>query len=309
MRKICLIGGSGFIGSSLINPLLASGREVHVVDIKQLKQKHPEVQFYKLNVQDAKELTALLSGMDELIYLAHEGTPALHNIDPEHEVKANVFFTVQLFRQLQKTALRKIIYFSSGGAIYGHTNELRLKETDITKPVSSYGIAKLSVEKYLQMFYSSLGLPIICVRPSNAYGPGQLPFQGQGFIATAIKLAQQKEPVTIFGKEGTIRDYLYIDDLVSATIGLLEKGKNGEIYNIGTGIGHSNMEVIRIIEQVSHKHHIKIALNEKPRRPFDVNYNVLDSTKLKETIRWEPKINLRTGIEETWDWLFNKFND
>ncbi|OQX75402.1 MAG: hypothetical protein B6D64_11690 [Bacteroidetes bacterium 4484_276] len=307
MTKICLVGGAGFIGSSLIRPLINTDREVHVVDVNPLPEAIDEAHYHLLNIQDDRELVALLAGMDEIIYLAHDGFPAMHHVDPEHEVKSNVFYTVQLFRQLHNTSLKRIIYFSSGGAVYGHTNKTKLKETDETAPVSSYGIAKLAVEKYLRIFYETNGLPVITVRPSNAYGPGQVPFRGQGFVATAIKLIQQNKPVTVFGKEGTIRDYLYIDDLVTAVMGLLDKGKAGETYNIGTGTGHSNLEVIRMIELVAKKQYIKVALNREPKRPFDVNYNVLESTKLKNTAGWAAKIPLEEGIEKTWHWLAGRF--
>ncbi|RLD74133.1 MAG: epimerase [Bacteroidetes bacterium] len=305
--KCCIIGGSGFIGSRLIKLLVEKGREIHVVDINPMPEVVNGVHYHPINVQDDKELLVLLSGMDEMVYLAHDGFPALHNVDPEHEVKVNIFYTVQLFRQLHKTSLKKIIYFSSGGAVYGHTDKAKLKETDETAPVSSYGIAKLAMEKYLQIFYETNGLPIITVRPSNAYGPGQIPFRGQGFVATAIKRVQQNKPITIFGKEGTIRDYLYIDDLVAATVGLLDKGKTGETYNIGTESGHSNLEVIRMMEQVAEKQHIKVVLNREPRRPFDVNFNVLDSTKLTQTTGWKPATSLEEGIEKTWEWLEGRF--
>lgn len=304
-----MIGGSGFIGNSLIKPLLDSGREVHIVDIKQPLVPNNNIQFHQLNIQDAGELIKLLSEMDEMIYLAHEGFPALHSADPEFEIKANIFYTIQLLRQLNKTNLQKIIYFSSGGAVYGNTDKLKLKETDETTPVSSYGIAKLSVEKYIRIFYKSSGLPIISVRPSNAYGPGQAPFKGQGFIATAIKLAQQQNPITIYGKEGTIRDYLYIDDLVNAIIRLLEYGKIGETYNIGTGIGYSNLSVIKLITEIAQKNNIRLQIKKETERPFDVNYNVLDSNKLKTETGWEPETDLKSGIEKTWKWLADKYNN
>ncbi len=307
MVKICLVGGAGFIGSALMKQLAETGREVHVVDINPIPEAVNGVHYHPLNVQDDQELVSLLAGMDEMVYLAHDGFPAIHNVDPEHEVKANVFYTVQLFRQLHKTSLKKIIYFSSGGAVYGHTDKTKLKETDETTPVSSYGIAKLAVEKYLRIFYETNGLPVITVRPSNAYGPGQIPFRGQGFVATAVKLIQLNRPVAVFGKKGTIRDYLYIDDLTSAVIGLLDKGNSGETYNIGTGTGHSNLDVIRMMERIAKKRHIKIELKREPKRPFDVNYNVLDSTKLTQTTGWKPATSLEEGMEKTWKWLEGRF--
>jgi len=141
------------------------------------------------------------------------------------------------------------------------------------------------------------------------YGPGQLPFKGQGFIATAIKLVQQRKSVAVYGKEGTIRDYLFIKDIATAVVGLLNEGKRGETYNIGTGIGYSNMDVLNMIGRVALKNDIEIQIKTEPERPFDVNYNVLDSKKLMKTTHWRPGMDLSTGIELTWNWLSERYNE
>ena len=153
------------------------------------------------------------------------------------------------------------------------------------------------------MFHLTHKLPVIIVRPGNAYGVGQLPYLGQGFVSTAIASLVDNRTISIFGKEGTIRDYVYVEDVAEGIIAALEHGEAGQCYNIGTGKGTSNLEIIEAIKQ-------KLGLpGNSPRviikssRSFDVQGNVLNCGKLAKVSGWKPLVGLEEGLEKTIAWI------
>ena len=173
---------------------------------------------------------------------------------------------------------------SSGGTVYGEANELPVPETHPTKPISPYGVTKLTLENYAYLYAATHGLKFVCVRPTNAYGVGQRPFGGQGFIATALASTMHGQAIKIFGQNGTVRDYIYVSDLASGIVSALEKGCLSETYNLGSGVGLSNMDVINAIFPLMKAIGCDICVENLPERTFDVEANVLDSTKLQELI-------------------------
>ena len=187
--------------------------------------------------------------------------------------------------------------------MYGKANEIPIKEDHPTKPISPYGITKLACEKYAYMFYKLKDLPIVCVRPGNAYGVRQRPFTGQGFIATAIASIINQQEVIIFGETGTIRDYIYVTDIANGIIAALEHGKPGVCYNIGSGVGRSNKDILDIIYPYAESAGLEPRVKILPLRQFDVPNNVLDSSKIKNKTGWENIVSFHNGIEKTWKWL------
>jgi UDP-glucose 4-epimerase len=204
--------------------------------------------------------------------------------------------------------IKRIVTVSSGGVIYGKAIEIPISEDHPTNPVSPYGISKLAIEKYAMMFYELKSLPVICVRPSNAYGNGQKPFIGQGFIATAIASVINQKEIVFFGDPGTIRDYIHVTDVADGIIAALENGKIGMCYNIGTGIGKDNKEILDIIQSFAKPANLDINIRKLPLRQYDVPVNILNSDKLKKDTDWEPNIPLIDGIETTWNWFYHKLD-
>ena len=199
----------------------------------------------------------------------------------------------------------KLILVSSGGTVYGEVDELPIKETHATKPVSPYGVTKLTLENYAYLYAATHGLKFVCVRPANAYGAGQKPFVGQGFIATAMASTMKSMPIKIFGEHGTIRDYIYVSDLASGIVSALEKGHLSETYNLGSGVGLSNFEVIELFKPLMQEMSSEVKVDNLPERAFDVKANVLDSTKLQEHTGWKPIVKFSEGLSRTRDWLRN----
>jgi UDP-glucose 4-epimerase len=163
----------------------------------------------------------------------------------------------------------------------------------------------LALEKYALMFHQLENLPVIIVRPSNPYGPKQSGTIGQGFIGAAIAAILKKQPVVMYGENGTIRDYIYIDDLVSGLVAALDCGNPGEIYNIGTGIGFNNREIIDIIKnELANPAGYLLSKNIQPSRSFDVAINVLSSARLTYVSGWRPNIDFKAGLKKTWTAAF-----
>lgn len=159
------------------------------------------------------------------------------------------------------------------------------------------------MEKYAFMFHKECALPVVCVRPGNAFGEGQKPFTGQGFIATALGCILTGRPVEVFGSKGTIRDYIHVSDVANGIFYALERGTPGWAYNIGSGVGRSNLDVLDIIGGLAPLCNRQWEVRTHPRQNFDVTTNVLDSTKLMSETGWQVMVPFEEGLIRTWNWL------
>ncbi len=307
MNRCIVIGGNGFIGKYIVQELLEMERNVTVLDIQKSTQQNAGVQYINTSNLSDKELQEIVDSHDEIIDLAYSTNPKTSYEDPLKDIVENLQNTVRIFElAVNNRSLKKFLYVSSGGAVYGNTKSKIINERHSTNPISPYGITKLSIEKYGQMFFQNKKLPFIVVRPSNAYGPGQLPNRGQGFIAQSVYNILHNIPVEIFGKKGTVRDYIFINDLAKGLVSVLDKGRVGEVYNIGTGIGYSNIKVIESLNLLARNINLKPAVNINSKRNFDVNRNILDCSKVKKHCNWCARINLENGLADTWNHFYNK---
>ncbi|MDR3133387.1 MAG: NAD-dependent epimerase/dehydratase family protein [Prevotellaceae bacterium] len=307
MRTV-LLGGSGFIGYHIAKNLYQQD-EVVVVDIgpRPAHFAFPGLQYVQGNCADRSFLRHTIQPDDNILFLAYNSVPKTSFDDPIQDITENLPIAVNLLAVLKDVPVRRMIYFSSGGTVYGHTKEhAPIGERHATNPISPYGITKLAIEKYCKMYSALFHIPIVILRPSNPFGEYQIPFRGQGFIATAMAKILKDEEITIFGNHGTVRDYIYINDLVSATIHLLKTDmeKNVSVFNIGSGTGLTNVDVIRRIAAVARKKFSALKILFLPERDFDVPYNVLDATKLKNT-GWEMHTSFDEGVAQTWRWICN----
>jgi len=159
------------------------------------------------------------------------------------------------------------------------------------------------LENYAYLYAVTHGLKFVCLRPSNAFGIGQRPFAGQGFIPTAIASAMRGEPIRIFGQGKIVRDYIYVSDLAAGIVCALESGRLSEIYNLGSGVGRSNADVIDAISLLMKERGSKVSVQYLSERAFDVKANVLDSTKLQAHTSWQPEVEFVDGLRRTLEWL------
>lgn len=299
----CVIGGSGFIGQHVVKILMKQGRTLTVIGRNRLPTRTlpAKVRYIAGNYNDKYFLRGALEGADEIIDFAYASVPKTSFEDPVNDILNNIPPSVTLFEVASSLPIKKMVIISSGGTIYGKALNLPISEEHPTNPISPYGITKLAVEKYASMYHEIKGLPVVCVRPANAFGEGQKPFIDQGFIATAIASVLKKREINIFGEQGTIRDFIYITDVAKGITAALNQGKPGESYNIGTGIGTSNRDILNMIETIAKSENIPLRIKILPPRQYDVPVNILDSSKLQKETGWFPSVTLSEGLKLTWE--------
>ena len=300
--RSCVIGGGGFIGRYLSEALAASGRDVLVLGRKSdVLFRDKKIHYQAVDAADMSVLRPLLATCDEVIDLAYATVPKTSYSDPMFDLQSNLPRVVALMEELQHHShLRRFMAVSSGGTVYGHANRLPISEYAETEPVSPYGITKLTIERYALMYHRLHGLPLVVVRPANAYGHGQLPFMGQGFIATAMGNVLAGKNITVFGQSGTVRDYVHAKDVASGMVAALENGTNGAVYNIGSGVGRSNLDIVDLIRPLAQKANLPVNLSHEAERKFDVAANVLNFGRLLSCSGWLPKISIEEGLQEMW---------
>jgi UDP-glucose 4-epimerase len=306
----CIIGGGGFIGRAIVQELLLRGDRQVIVVGREPAAPHlaPEVRYVQNPSGASGELLdTILSEVDEVIDLAYATVPQTSFQNPVNDILVNLPEAVRLFEHAARWSLRKFVWVSSGGTVYGHAHQVPLTEEHPTNPVSPYGITKLAIEKYAHLYHCTAQLPIVCVRPSNAYGEGQRVYTGQGFVGTAIASLLDHRTLDLFGDEGTIRDYLHVQDIARGIIAALLDGQVGQVYNLGSGVGHSNRQVLEMLEPLARTIGLPLQLRVLPERPFDVKTNILDSTKLSTHTGWEASISFEQGLRQTWDWYTKNY--
>jgi UDP-glucose 4-epimerase len=300
----CVIGGAGFIGAHLVQELLKTGRDVLVVGRRErgLVSLPDSVAYLQGDIRNREFIANALRDVDEIVDLAYSSVPKTSYESPLLDITDNLPGSVGLFEVASKLSLKKMLFVSSGGTVYGEPQSMPITEDHPTNPISPYGITKLALEKYAQMYHKTRALPVVCVRPSNPYGEGQVPFVGQGFVATAIASMLAGKEIKIFGPQGTIRDYIYVGDLAKALVAALDSGVPGECYNIGSSVGMSNLEVIEQIAVAAKAQNINPWVTHVPARSFDVTANVLSTKKLFAMSGWQSETGFDAGIARTWNW-------
>lgn len=299
--RYCVIGGAGFIGAHVTRILAASGRDVTVLG----RRPRPTtalpdgVSYLAGDYGTISVLRAALADVDAVVDLAYSTVPKTSFEDPVFDIVSNLPASVQLLREAVSAGVRKVVVVSSGGTIYGIAESLPIREDHPTNPISPYGITKLTIEKYAGMYGIASGLPVVVVRPGNAYGEGQHAI-GQGFVAAAMRAIIRREPIGVFGSGETIRDYVHVSDVASGILAALDVGAPGEAYNVGTGVGRRILDVLSEIKPHARAAGFDVRTATLPERSFDVPANVLDSGKLAEISGWKPMIDFTHGVEQMW---------
>jgi len=300
--RILVLGGTGFIGSHIVDALLNEGHTVKVIDrtLKHINtQSLHRIEYIQSNFSDSLVLLEALIGIDTVIHLVSSTVPGTSNLDPVADIQSNLVNSVNLFKAMQQAGVKRIIYFSSGGTVYGNPSQLPILESHPTHPISSYGIIKLAIENYLFMHQQLYGLTPVILRLSNPYGPRQGHLGSQGVIGTFLKLIMQGQPIKIWGDGSIIRDYIYISDAVSACMSAL-KLEQGGVFNIGSGQGDSLLDIIKEIEHCTRK---EADVVFEPSRGFDVKSVILDTSLARAQLDWKPEYSLQKGIELHCKWL------
>ena len=301
---VVVLGGLGFIGSHICRELVARSFAVRIFDklygshalVEDIK---PYIEIVEGDISRPSDVLRATRDASTIIHLIHTTVPGSSMDDPSYDITSNVVASVKWLSHLAETRIRRILYFSSGGTVYGMPYSNPIDENHPTNPISSYGITKLAIEKYLAMYASLYGVEHCILRPSNVYGPGQQLDIGQGVIGVMARRALRGEPIEIWGTGETVRDYLYVDDMVAATMALLGYDGPHRIFNVSSGKCYSVLDIIMIL---SNKLGFLTKIY-KPDRGFDVPINVLDSSRICSETGWCARISLEEGITRTIEWL------
>lgn len=305
--RVLIIGGAGFLGSHLVSACVTENMLVRVADIAlgTFIKDTPNVERMVGDYSNKEFLDSILNQVDVVIHMAHDSLALQSKRLFDAEYEANIAPTKKLMEACCENSVRKFIFVSSGGTVYGNTLKDKLiSENSDTRPISLYGASKLISETIGFFYQAQKNLPLVVARPANAYGPGQQPFRGQGFISTALASALKGQCLNVYGDGGVIRDYIHARDIASALVALINYGKVGETYNIGSGVGTSLRD---LIDQYIHPELVDIGIdleiNYQRARGEDLPYNALCIHKIKKHAKFVPQIDLRNGIRETLSWL------
>lgn len=306
--KIVIFGGAGFIGSTIADRLLLDGHELRIFERPRITAYRKftsteRVEWMVGDLLNAHDVNDALSGMDVVLHLVSTTLPKNSNDDPIYDVQSNVIATLQMLNAMVAHKVSKIIFISSGGTVYGVPKYLPIDEKHPTNPLVSYGITKLTIEKYLQMYQHLHGINSIVLRVANPYGERQRVETAQGAIGVFLYRALNDLPIEIWGDGSVTRDYLHVSDVAEAFVKALQYQGSEHCFNISSGTGTSLNELIGILENVIGK---PTDVRFLPSRPFDVPVSVLANNLALNELKWAPTIPMQDGIARTVEWI--KFN-
>jgi UDP-glucose 4-epimerase len=309
--RITVFGADGFLGRHLVLRL-AKMEDVSITAfshfstlLREDPSDHPFTQFKNIDIVpgdflNRDEVAKAVEGADYVFHLVSSTTPAASINDPFIDLDTNVRGSVELLSLCAQHNVKRVIYFSSGGTVYGNIDSDNIEETAHLSPVSPYGIGKVTIEHYLEYFLQTHGLDYLTYRIANPYGPGQKIKGKQGVIPIFMHRFLENQPIMIFGDGEMVRDYIYIDDLVDMISASFDKDAQYRTYNLGSGQGTS---VNTLVDVLARKSQItpKIEHNDTP--PTFVNRVVLNIDRFVNEFHITPKVSFEEGIERTWDYV------
>lgn len=295
-----VLGGGGFIGTNLCRRLLASGHRVRAFG----RHCHfPDdlrgVEWYQGDFSDSDSVAAALETFDIVFHLVHSAMPQAANLAMATDVQHNVIPSIALLELCTKLGVKRVIFSSSGGTVYGRPRQIPTPELAPAEPICAYGISKLAIEKYLVLFEHLHSLDYRVLRISNPFGPFQIAWKGQGFIAAAVSRALSGQPIEIWGDGSVVRDFIFIDDVIGAFEAAMGDAGDTRIFNIGTGEGRRLDGVLATIEKL-----LDVTLNIKrmPGRSLDTPASVVAIDRARKILNWFPKTPFETGLAQTIEW-------
>ncbi|WP_299739982.1 NAD-dependent epimerase/dehydratase family protein [uncultured Roseobacter sp.] len=299
--RVLLIGGTGFVGSHVTDRFRAADHDVVVLarSPNRFSPPHDDVTYHSGDMADAGTCDQALSGVSCVIHMAGSTVPGTSDQDPEADIRNNLLSLFPLLKRMRHHHVRKMVYLSSGGAIYQDKGGGPSSEVDPLGPLTSYGVVKLAVENYLQIEARRHGLNTVILRPSNLYGPRQGRVGVQGLIGTLLWRVAHDQPIEIWGDGEIRRDYLHVRDIADLCLRTVEARETG-IFNAGSGLSHSVSDIIAKVRRISGRNFDVI---RKPARAADIKTNVLCCAAAREVFRWTPAIDLDEGIADTWNWV------
>lgn len=292
----CLIlGGNGFIGSHIAEQLLKQGHQVTIYErpdslLENVEHIKKQLSFIYGDFKEEFRFPEILQNIDWVFHLICTTLPA--NENAIIDIEENVIPTLRLLEACRYANIRKILFISSGGTVYG-ASSLPVDELHKTDPICAYGIQKLMIEKYLHLFNHLYSLDYTVLRVSNPYGERQNPFKPQGAIGVFLAQALLRRTIKIWGDGNVVRDFLHVSDVAIAAVKATEYKGQEKLFNIGSGVGCTINDVLACMETALDRKIDRVYLQG---RKQDVAYNVLDSSRAKSVLGWEPVVDMLAGI-------------
>lgn len=299
-----ILGGGGFLGYHLCRALAAAGHRVRIFDRPNLERfslpdNADRVEWTEGDFVNQEDLETAVAGCDIIYHLVSTTLPKSSNDNPIYDIETNVIGSLRLLDLLKKKN-KKIIFISSGGTVYGIPEEVPIKESHPTQPLCSYGIAKVTIEKYLYLYHRLHKLDYCIFRLANPFGERQKVTAAQGVITVFLHKALHDQPIEIWGDGTVVRDYLYVEDAIAPLVKAITYRGDCRIFNVGSGEGKSLNEVLAAIGTLLGK---RVRCTYTPSRTFDVPSNVLDISLASGLLNWAPKISFQDGLDRTLQWL------
>jgi UDP-glucose 4-epimerase len=304
LLRSLVVGGNGFIGTHVVDSLIERGYFVRIFDrsTNTFRVVPTVAEYIQGDLGSRSLVREAVEGMDVVFHLVSTTLPQTSNEDPIYDVHSNLVGTLQLLEACVEAGVRKMVFASSGGTVYGLPRTIPIAEEHPTAPLTSYGIVKLASEKYFGLFYHLHGLDYVALRISNPYGPYQDPDKRQGAVAVFLNHLYAGRPIIVWGDGRVVRDYLYVADLAEAIVLAAETDTRRKVLNVGSGTGTSLNELVALMAEVTGEHP---EVEYQPRRAFDVPANVLDVRLVEEELGWSARTELAEGVDRTWGWIRN----
>jgi UDP-glucose 4-epimerase len=302
--KILVTGGAGFIGSHVVDRYVAAGHEVVVLDdlsSGRPENLNPAARFYRLDIRDPG-VAAVFEAERPAVLNHHAAQAAVRRSveDPLFDAGVNIIGSLNLLACCRAVGVRRIIYASSGGAAYGDTPVVPTPEDHPARPMSPYGVSKVTVEQYLACWEALHGLAAVSLRYANVYGPRQNPHGEAGVVAIFSDRLLRSQPVTINGDGLQTRDYIYVDDVAEANLRALEQPHPSGVFNVGTGIETSVVELFDRLRAVAS---VPARAEHGLARPGEQRRSVLDGSLAKRRLGWAPRVMLSEGLARTLEYF------
>lgn len=301
--NILVTGGAGFIASNVADAYIAAGHKVVIIDnlfMGNMKNVNKKAKFYKVDIRDKKVSSILKKEKIDIInhHAAQISVPDSVK-DPVTDAQINILGTLNIFEAARKSAVKKIIFVSSGGTVYGSNVKLPAVEENPLTAESPYGIAKVTGEHYARFYTAQYGIKHTILRYSNVYGPRQIPHGEAGVVAIFIEKIMAGIAPVIYGGGTCLRDYVYVGDVARASVLAVDKGDN-EAFNIGTGVKTDVNQLYAAIQKATG---FTREAGKAPFRAGDLQANYLDTAKAAKILGWKPEVNLEEGIQRTYDYF------
>jgi UDP-glucose 4-epimerase len=305
MSSCLVLGGAGFIGSHLAEALAEEGHRVKLFDRPHLDRlpllaRQHGFEVFTGDFLNPQALAPALRGSEVVFHLVSTTLPKTSNDNPLYDVESNVLGSLRLLALCREHGVRKLVFVSSGGTVYGLPRKVPVDEGHPTEPICSYGIHKLAVEKYLHLAHRLHGLDYCILRPANLYGPRQRLDIAQGAVAVFLDRALRDQPIQIWGDGSVVRDYVYVGDAVDAILKAARFQGEPRIFNIGSGVGASLNQLVAEIGKLLGR---PVRVEHTEARALDVPVSVLDCTLARRHLGWSARTSLGEGLRRTCEWL------